>query len=307
MAGRLRRLAACTGLAALLLLMAASTSAALQLTDTTGRQVDVPAIPRRVVALTPSAVEILFTLDAEAAVVGRGAAATVFPPEAAAVPVVDSLEVIVHLRPDLIISHPNHHRFPPQVLEPLGIPLLLLQHRSVEEALANIVLLGSAIGRRYQANALLERLRQRLRSLTAEVAASPPRVLLLFGTPRAFLVMTEDTYAGDLLRLVGGHNVASLLPHPRARGGFQPLSLESIVRSRPQWVLVISHGDPERVAAAFRQELEAHPSWHQLPAVALDQVHVLPDDLFATAPGPRLEQALEHLRQLLSRKAAHAP
>jgi iron complex transport system substrate-binding protein len=306
MTGREWHLAAVISILGLALLAGAAVVRAETLTDTTGRRVTLAATPQRIVALTPSAVETLFALGAGPAVVGRGTSAAVFPPDAQAVAVVDSLEAIIRLRPDLIISHPNHHRFAPQALEELEVPVLLLRHQSVEEVLANVVLLGMATGRAQQAETLLGTLRERIRLLTEERAESRPRVLLLFGTPRSFLAMSDDTYAGDLLRLAGGLNIASQFPLNRTGGGFHPLSLELIVSSRPEWVLVITHGDPQRVAEAYRKELEGHPAWWRLTAVTLGQVRVLPDDLFATSPGPRLAQALDYLRQILFGEAAHA-
>ena len=304
MANRGWPLAACISLALLMGLASAGAIGALTLTDTAGRQVALAATPERIVALTPSAIETLFAIGAGPAVVGRGASPTAFPPEAEALPVVDSVEAIIRLRPDLVVSHPNHHRFSPQILEHLQTPTLLLQHRSVAEVLANITLLGAATGRDGPAEVLRRSLHERVQRLIAPSAASRPQVLLLFGTPRSFLAMGEDTYAGDLLRLAGGQNVASQFMHHRP-GGFHPLSLELIVKSRPQWVLVVSHGDPARVAEAYRKELESNPAWRRLGAVSLGRVHVLPDDLFATSPGPRLDQALVHLRQVLSSEAAH--
>jgi iron complex transport system substrate-binding protein len=298
------RLAAFIGMVALVVLTKLAIAGAVSLTDTTGRQVDLAAAPQRIVALTPSAVETLFALGAGHTAVGRGAVA-VFPPEAEGLPVVDSLEDIIRLRPDLIVSHPNHHRFSPPMLEQLKIPVLLLRHQSVEEVLTNITLLGAVTGRAQQVEALLGALRERIRLPIREGWERRPRVLLVFGTPRSFFVMSEETYAGDLLRLAGGQNVVTQFPLHRTGEGFHPLSLELIVRSRPEWVLVVTHGDPERVAAAYRKELEGHPAWWQLPAVALGQVHVLPDDLFASSPGPRLDQALAHLRQLLFAESAH--
>jgi len=299
------RLAAFIGAVALVVLTGLVTAGAVTLTDTTGRQVDLGAIPQRIVALTPSAVEILFALGAGPTVVGRGAAAPIFPPEAEGLPRVDALEAIIRLRPDLIVSHPNHHRFSLPMLEQLKIPVLLLQHQSVEEVLTNITLLGTATGRAQQVEAVLGSLHERIRLLTAEGSGSRPRVLLLFGTSRSFFAMSEETDAGDLLRLAGVQNVATQLPMYRTGGGFRPLSLELIVRSRPEWVLVVSHGDPEGVAAVYRKELEGHPAWQQLPAASLGKVHVLPDDLFAISPGPRLDQALAHLHQLLSTESTH--
>jgi hypothetical protein len=83
------------------------------------------------------------------------------------------------LRPDFIISHPNHHRFAPRALEQLEIPVPLLGHQSVEEVLANVALLGMATGPAQQAETLLGTLRERIRLLTEERVGSRPRVLLL--------------------------------------------------------------------------------------------------------------------------------
>lgn len=98
---------------ALTMLAAALPAAAITLTDLTGRQVHVPGVPQRIVALTPAALETLFALGTGGAVVGRSPSATVVPADASALPVIDSMEALVKLRPDLIVSHPNHHRFPP--------------------------------------------------------------------------------------------------------------------------------------------------------------------------------------------------
>ena len=150
------RLAAFIGTVALVVLTKLAMAGAVSLTDTTGRQIDLTAAPQRIVALTPSAVETLFAIGAGQTVVGRGTAA-VFPPEAEGLPVVGSLEDITRLRPDLIVSHPNHHCFSPPVLEQLKIPVLLLRHQSVEEVLTNITLLGTVTGRAQQVEALLGR------------------------------------------------------------------------------------------------------------------------------------------------------
>jgi iron complex transport system substrate-binding protein len=292
--------------AALLVLAATPSATATTLTDLTGRQVHLPGIPQRIVALTPAAVEALFALGAGERVVGRGASTTVVPPEASALPVVDSVEALVKLRPDFIVSHPGHHRLTPQTSEPLGVPLLLLQHRSVEEVLEGIALLGVATGRAQEAAHLRTALAERMRALSADSSVPRPRVLLLFGTPRSFLAIGEETYAGDLLRLAGGQNVAARFPRNLTGSGLLPLSLELIVKSRPEWILVVTHGDPERVAEAYRKELEGNPSWQQLPAVALGRVRVLPDDLFATSPGPRLDQALDYLKRILAGEGVNA-
>jgi iron complex transport system substrate-binding protein len=100
--------------------------------------------------------------------------------------------------------------------------------------------------------------------------------------------------------------VAAHLPRHPAGRGILPLSLELIVKSRPEWILVVMHGDPERMVEAYRKELEGNPAWRQLPAVALGRVRVLPDDLFATSPGPRLDQALACLKRLLAPESGDA-
>jgi len=92
----------------LLLILLPSPAPALMLTDQTGREVSLPAPPRRIVSLVPSVAEVLF------AIVARDWLAGVtdfchYPPEARRKPRVGgmlapNIETIITLEPDLAIA-----------------------------------------------------------------------------------------------------------------------------------------------------------------------------------------------------------
>src|SRR5712692_6953515 len=105
-------------------------------TDETGRRVNVPDHPRRVISLAPSITETLYALGLEDRLVGDTDYCD-YPPEAKLKPHVGavlnpSLEKIVALKPDLVlgIAEANRRETADQI-ERLGIPLYgLTAHRA---------------------------------------------------------------------------------------------------------------------------------------------------------------------------------
>lgn len=96
------------------------------------------------------------------------------------------------------------------------------------------------------------------------------------------------TYAGDLLRLAGAHNLALQLPgrYPRA-------SLETFLALRPELILLPS--EPYAFADADR---EAFAPFADVPAVRGDRI-VLCDGMALTWPGPRTLAALALFARLI--------
>ena len=94
--------------------------------DMVGREVPVPAAPRRIVSLVPSVTEILYALGVDDLLVGVTTLCD-FPPAARDKPKVGgivnpSLEAIAALRPDLVIATTEGNRERTiQQLEAIGI------------------------------------------------------------------------------------------------------------------------------------------------------------------------------------------
>ena len=117
-------------------------------TDDLGRKVDVPVEAKRVVALSPSIVELMYAVGAEP--VGRPDSAT-YPPEATAVPDFGSsytpnFEEIVAMQPDLIIADAIIHASVMSDIEALGVPVYALKVDSFDTVTAGLRTVGALTG-----------------------------------------------------------------------------------------------------------------------------------------------------------------
>ena len=104
-------------------------------------------VPRRIVALAPNVVEILYALGAGPRVVGVSQD-TDYPPAAAHKPVVvtyhdANLEKIVALRPDLLIAAGIDARYLPK-LRSLRLPIIVLDPQTIGGILHDIAMAGIA-------------------------------------------------------------------------------------------------------------------------------------------------------------------
>lgn len=154
-------------------------------TDETGRRVNIPDHPRRLVSLAPNITETLYALGLGDRLVGDTDFCD-YPPEARQKPHVGlllnpSLEKIVTLKPDLVLGDAeSNRRETADQLERLGIPLYGLTAHSVEDALRSIEDLGRVLGRESVAEALVAGLRKRVETVEKRVAGkSRPKVLFV--------------------------------------------------------------------------------------------------------------------------------
>ncbi len=136
-------------LAASLTLVPGFSSARL-LRDQTGRQVNVPEHPKRLISLAPSVTETLYALGLGDRLVGDTDYCD-YPPEARQKPHVGallnpSLEKIVALKPDLVLGTPDaNRRETADQLERLGIPLYGLSAHSLDDTLHSIEDVGQVL------------------------------------------------------------------------------------------------------------------------------------------------------------------
>src|SRR5690242_18818877 len=129
------------------------------ITDETGRHVDVPSHPDRLVSLAPSITETLYALGLGDRLVGDTDYCD-YPPEAKQKPHVGavlnpSVEKIVALKPDLVLGTPEaNRRETADQLDRLGIPVYGLAAHSVDDTLRSIEDLGQVLDRGTEARTL---------------------------------------------------------------------------------------------------------------------------------------------------------
>jgi iron complex transport system substrate-binding protein len=251
--------------------------------------------PARIVSLAPSVTEVLFELGLGPRVAGVTSYCR-YPAAARALPKVGgyltpSYEALVALRPDLAVVLPEHADIEPR-LAALRIPVLRLDHRTVDGIVRGIALLGDRCGVQGAASALVHELRQRLAHVRDETSRAPrPRVLLCFGRTEDFRRVygsAPGTIYDDLVSYAGGLNAL-----PAGGASYPTLSLEAVMRLDPDVIVEFAPGrqDPE----ALVREWDVLGS---LRAVKTGRVHVFTGD-FLSVPGPRLVRFVESLARAI--------
>ena len=142
--------------------------------DMTGREVALDGSARRVVALTAADCEILCALGAGDTLVGRGEYCD-YPAEVLEIPAVASgyetnLEQIIALAPDLVLMGTmDQPAEQVNALEKAGISVLVSDAHDIEGVYRAIEMIGAALGKETEAEALTESMRQGFAEIAAGV------------------------------------------------------------------------------------------------------------------------------------------
>lgn len=256
---------------------------------------------QRIISLSPSLTETLYALGLGDRVVGV-TKFCLYPPAAQSKAIVGSLydhnyELIMQLKPDVVVMNGDQSRALDQ-FEHMGIPVLLVENRTVAEVLEMIQILGQAFGKEAEARGLvadMQRQLERYRSLTATL----PRVRALVCVGRSMggssvtqaYAAAPHTYAGTLLTYAGGENVY------QGSAAYPILTGEALIRLNPDVIieLVPEVGRSQLTVADIVAQWDALP---EIAAVLNGRVHVLTDG-YTVLPGPRLVLILEDFMRVL--------
>lgn len=236
-------------LSLLLIILFASCGAPQQqasVTDTVvddyGRTVAIPAHPQRVVSLSPAVTEIMYALGAQKLLVGRTDFCE-FPPEVATIPSIGgisnlSIESILAMKPDLVISGSMVSRKATDQLDQMGVPMVCVIEKPRFQALYdNISAIGRLVGKEHEADSLNALMRERVNALDTNTLTqlhnnALPKVYYVvgFGAGGNFTA-GGNTFINDIIRMAGGRNIAEDIE------GWS-YSLEALMREDPDYIIV---------------------------------------------------------------------
>lgn len=262
-------------------------------TDALGQRLEVPAEPRRIVSLTPGNTEILFALGLGGRVVGATSLCT-YPEAARGVARVGgfaastmNLEVIVGMRPDLVLAGDETQMAVIAALRAAGLRVLAVKVRGFEDLFATVATVGRLIGRDAEATGLTAALRARLEAVASAVAGLPedarPRVYWeVFDAP--LMSAGRRSMVGQLVELAGGRNIFADVAEE-----YPQVSAEAVIARNPEVIVV---PDMNATGARTADDLRRRPGWGAVAAVRSGRVYALPADP-TSRPGPRLVDGLE--------------
>ncbi len=272
-------------------------SLARLVTDQTGRRVNVPEHPQRLVSLAPSITEDLYALGLGDRVVGDTDYCD-YPPEAKHKPHVGailnpSVEKIVILKPDLVVGTPEaNRREVVDQLDRLGVPVYGVTAHSVDQTLSSIEDLGRVLGCEAESERLTQGLRGRVEAVTERVRGKVrPRVLFVVWY-RPLVTAGPNSFIADVIRKAGGESIADNL-----HGEWPRLNLEDVISHDPDVILL-----PR--AESFSPSLEEFqrmPGWKELSAVKSHRMYFVSDAI--NHPSARLIDALEEVARILHPQA----
>jgi len=195
----------------------------------------------RIVSLSPALTKQLYLLELAPAVVGI----TSYCPQPGNAPpierigsVVDpSLERILQLKPDLVISTPLASRKRMASLEALGIKVVEFPPaRSFAHIGEQFLQLGELAGKSELAQRIMREAREQTQALAAANAdrQPKPRVFIQIGV-KPLATAGPDSFLNDLIVMAGGINVVE-------DSTFRVYSREAVLAANPDCILIVTMG-----------------------------------------------------------------
>jgi len=208
------------------------------------------------------------------------------------------MEIVKSLNPTEVLSVSTLEYDLQDKFKQLNIPVDFLNFQSVDAMLKEITSLGERYNRQSQADALVKDLQKNIEAVQSVAANKEgPRVLILLGIPGSYLVATENSYAGDLVKRAGGINVME-----GQDAEYLSSNTEYLHNSNPDIILRLSHGMPDEVVKMFDEEFKTNDIWKHFEAVKNDKVYDLEEELFGTTSSLQVPQALGQLMEIFYRK-----
>ncbi|MDE0042488.1 MAG: ABC transporter substrate-binding protein [Candidatus Poribacteria bacterium] len=279
---------------AVLLLLISSTalSQSVEVTDANGESV-VINLTERIIGLNGSTTEILFALGLDANIVGCDASSTYPKDVLKKLPSVGyqyrlNAEGILSLKPTLVIGREDVK--PPQVVEQLraaGVTVLLLKEpRTINEAKQRLRIIGKAVSRQENAEALISALEKQVVALESKLAAregqTKKKALFLYlRGPQTAFVLGDESAPGAMIEIVGAANAAGTIK------GTKPMTSEAVIAAQPD-VYVLFESGLKSIGGV--EGLLKVPGLAQTPAGRNKRV-VSIDGLYLSGFGPRCGHA----------------
>lgn len=276
---------------------AAQGSASLQAVDSLGTVVSLPKPASRVVSLSPASTEALFAVGAN--VVGV-TTYCLYPPEALKAAKIGgfsadsmSIEKILSLKPDLVVSAGSFHKGVTDELARYGIRSFVYGPGDFAGIEKGILALGLLTGNAKKAEAVVSAMSASIRAVRDKVAAIPEnKRLSVFWEIYDDPIMTcgASTFQHEIVEAAGGKDIFSDI-----QKAWPVVSSEEVIRRAPQVIMgADDHGD-----RLTQSSIAARPGWNLIPAVKTGRIILLPNAP-VSIPGPRVAEGV-----LLAAKALY--
>ena len=237
---------------------------------------------QRIVSLSPTHTEILYAIGAGDQVVAVDSMSN-FPADAAITDLSSyepNVEAIAAFDPDLVVIGDDFTGLADQ-LAAIGVESWVSSAPvSLDEAYAQIVDLGTAVGRSEAASELADSMKADIEEIITGAAQLPEGTSYFLELDDTLYSVTSNTFVGSIFDMFGLRNIADAT---EGDTDYPQLSAEFIVSQDPTLIFLAD----TKCCGASAETVAARPGWDVLSAVINGHVFGLDDDI-ASRWGPRL-------------------
>jgi iron complex transport system substrate-binding protein len=267
----------------------------ITLNDDAGKPVTLESPAARVVSLAPANTEMAYAVGGGSKMVA-GTSYDDYPAEAKALPKIGdfanpSVEKIVSMKPDLVLAAGGIQAGLRDKLENLGVQVYVVDPTTLDQTMVDLQNLGTLMGTRNQADALVQKMKADITAVTDKVASLPKPTVFFEVYPKPLMTTGTGTFIDDLIGLAGGSNIAD-----GAGSGYLNFTSEVLFKDNPDVYIAPtgSQADPGQISK--------RPGYAELKAVKDGRVFTIADDV-VVRPGPRLVQGLQQLARMFHPEA----
>ncbi|WP_353463295.1 heme ABC transporter substrate-binding protein IsdE [Mammaliicoccus sciuri] len=254
--------------------------------------------------IVPTTVALTETLDAlDLDIVGKPTTYKDLPKRYKDVPEIGqpkkpNVEVVKSLNPTHVLTVTTIKSEMDPVFEQLKMKGTYYDYDSLNGLKKSITEMGNTFNRKEQAKKLNKKFDNAEAEIKAKIQGKKrPKVLILMGVPGSYLVATEHSYIGDLVKIAGGENV--IQNESRAYLASNP---EELYKVLPDIILRLPHGFPDQVREMFKKEFSTNDIWKHFDAVKNNRVYDLEEIPFGKTASIKADDALVQLYDILYNK-----
>ena len=214
-------------------------------------------------------------------------------------PMSPDMEIVSSLEPTCILSPISLEGSLLEKYEAIKVDSYFVNLSSTKGMFESIEELGERFEKQSEASKLIEEYENFMEEYKSKNAGdNVPKVLVLMGLPGSYVVATEASYAGSLVKLAGGKNVYE----EETVEPFLNINPEDMVDRDPDIILLTSHALPEQVEKMFEEEFANNDIWKHFRAVVEEKIYSLDHEKFGMSANFKYKDALADLEEILYKK-----
>lgn len=214
-------------------------------------------------------------------------------------PMAPDMEILKSLNVDCVLTPNSLEGELKQKYDDIGVKSYFLDLKSVDGMYNSIKEIGAILGKTEEAEKLCGEYEQFKADYKEQnKSENPPKVLILMGLPGSYVVATESSYVGSLVKLAGAENV-----YGDGNGtDFLNVNVEDMLTKKPDIILRTAHAMPEQVKIMFEKEFKTNDIWKHFDAVKNEKVYDLDNAKCGMSATFRYKDALQDLKTVLFEK-----